>query len=198
MPLNPQSRARFNLEGASIMAVEPHLLGMDVLVEILSRFGAKNIHRCHSAEEARAAAEKFPLDLIVVDAMAGEGHEFVRWLRRTDINLNAITPVILISGHTPKKFVAESRDCGAHFVMTKPLTPSAVLERILWIAREGRKFVMCDSYMGPDRRFKNTGPPPGTTGRRKTDASGEIGRATMPNLDQSLIDNLVRPSRIDI
>jgi hypothetical protein len=28
-----------------------------------------------------------------------------------------------------------------------------VLERVIWIAREGRAFVLSDNYIGPDRRF---------------------------------------------
>lgn len=198
MALNPDSRARFNLDGASVMAVEPHPLGMDILVEILARFGAKNIHRCQSMMEAQTTAEKVALDLIIIDAMAGEGATFLKWLRRSELRPNAHVPAILVSGHTPTRFVMDSRDCGAHFVMAKPLTPLAVLERILWVAREGRPSVTSDSYVGPDRRFHNAGVPAGMTGRRRTDVPLEIGAATMPNLDQSMIDGLLRPQKVHL
>jgi DNA-binding response OmpR family regulator len=198
MALNPDSRARFNLDGASIMVVEPHPLSMDILIEILSRFGAKNIHRCQSVMEAQTTAEKMILDLIIIDAIAGEGPNFLKWLRRSELKPNATVPTILVSGHTPARFVADSRDCGAHFVMAKPFTPLAVLERILWVAREGRPSVMCDRYIGPDRRFHNAGVPADMTGRRRTDVPLEIGEATMPNLDQSGIDEFLRPQKVHL
>jgi hypothetical protein len=94
--------------------------------------------------------------------------------------------------------VNRARDCGAHFIMTKPLTPIAVLERVLWIAREGRRFIECDTYTGPDRRFKNEGVPPGVEGRRRDDLQGEIGEADTPNMDQELIDGMLKTRRVDL
>jgi len=198
MALNPDSRARFNLEQASILVLEPHAMGMNLIVEILSRFGARNFRRCFSVAEAKESVEAAHFDLMMVDAMAGEGVEFVRWLRRTELKPNAYVPIILMSGHTPAKLVAEARDCGAHFVMVKPLAPTAVLERILWLAREGRQFVACDSYAGPDRRFQNIGVPPGMKGRRRGDAAEDLGDAQGPNLDQSLIDGLMKPTKVHL
>ena len=55
--------------------------------------------------------------------------------------------------------------------VAKPLTPSVVLQRIHWVASDKRQFVdvVDGSYVGPDRRFKFEGPPPGSEGRRETD-----------------------------
>ncbi|MGC5376454.1 hypothetical protein ACPXAO_23390, partial [Salmonella enterica] len=57
-------------------------------------------------------------------------------------------------------------------------------------------FVECDSFIGPDRRFKNMGPPPGTNGRRKTDVQEDLGEATAPNMSQSEIDALLKPTKV--
>jgi hypothetical protein len=67
--------------------------------------------------------------------------------------------------------VTNARDCGAHIVMAKPLTPKAVLDRIVWVARTGRRFVESDKFVGPDRRFKEGGVPEKVgAGRRREDA----------------------------
>ena len=124
--------------------------------------------------------------------------DFIEWLRRSRIEPNCFAPVLLTAGHTPSNAVARARDCGAHFVMAKPLTPIAVLERILWIAREGRRFVECDTYMGPDRRFKNEGVPAGMVGRRRDDLQGELGQAETPNMDQEVIDSLMKTRRVEL
>lgn len=198
MGLNPDSRARFNLERASVLVLEDSGMGMSILVQILSGFGAKSLHRCENVIEAKDAIGKAEIDLVICDAMGGEGYDFITWLRASRIEPNRFAPVLLIAGHTPGHAVAKARDCGAHFIMAKPLTPIAVLERILWIAREGRRFVECDSYVGPDRRFKNTGVPAGMTGRRRDDLQGEIGQAQSPNMEQDTIDSLVKTRRVEL
>jgi hypothetical protein len=76
----------------------------------------------------------------------------------------------VIQGHTPVDQIHKARDCGANFVVAKPITPRLLLERVLWIAQESRPFIELDGYVGPDRRFQNNGPPGGPgTGRRRTD-----------------------------
>lgn len=200
MGLNPDSRARFNLERASVLVLDESAMGMSILVQILTGFGVKSLHRCEKVDEAKDVIAKSEVDLIVCDSMgaSGAGYDFVEWLRRCRIEPNCYAPVLLIAGHTPSNAVARARDCGAHFVMTKPLTPIAVLERILWIAREGRRFVECDTYLGPDRRFKNEGVPAGMTGRRRDDLQGDIGEAQSPNMDQEVIDSLMKTRRVEL
>ena len=198
MGLSPESRARFNLERASVLVLDESPMGMSILVQILTGFGVKTLHRCEKVEEAKETIAKVEVDLIVCDSMGagGEGYDFVSWLRTSKIEPNCYAPVLLTSGHTPSHAVQKARDCGAHFIMAKPLTPIAVLERIIWIAREGRRFVECDTYVGPDRRVRNFGPPLGVAGRRKDDLSAHVGAAVEANMDQSDIDMLMKPQRV--
>ena len=200
MGLNPESRARFNLERASVLILEENPLGMSILVQILTGFGAKAIRRCGSVELAQQAVQNGQLDLMIVDSLgpSGAGYEFVRWLRRSGIQPNCYTPVLITAGHTPSGAVSQARDCGAHFIMAKPLTPIAVLERVLWISKGGRRFVECDTYVGPDRRFKNEGVPAGTTGRRRDDLPSEVGEATMPSTEQDRTDEMTKTRRVQI
>lgn len=149
-------RSRFNLAGASVLLVENSHQGMGVLSQVFMGFGVADTLRAYSAEEAMEAARKRMLDLVVAEtSLPGEadGYDLVRELRRAKGNPNAFTPVILISGHTPFAKVRKARDCGANFVVLKPLTPRVLLERILWISRENRPFVETPHYLGPDRRF---------------------------------------------
>ncbi len=96
-------------------------------------------------------------------------YDFINWLRRHDQPPNCYASVVLIAGHTPRSSVERARDCGANVIMAKPVSPVAVLERLLWTAREKRNYVKCQSYVGPDRRFHNLGPPLGLAGRRVDD-----------------------------
>ncbi|MEO6339969.1 MAG: response regulator [Caulobacteraceae bacterium] len=169
MGLDPASRVRFNLSEASILLFDGTPMGMSILVQILTGFGAKTLHRCSSLKEAQTAATENIIDLAVVDATTdGAGYDFIEWLRSHGGDPNSYTPVLLTAGHTPVSDIQRARDCGAHFALKKPLSPIAVLERIIWISREGRMFLLSDTYVGPDRRFKDDGAPNGG-GRRRED-----------------------------
>ncbi|WP_374576077.1 PleD family two-component system response regulator [Phenylobacterium sp.] len=174
-------------------------MGMEILVQLLTGFGARTLHRASNLDEAQDIIKRFAVDLAVVDASpTGEGYEFVNWLRRSKIEPNCFTPVLLTAGHTPSHAVEQARACGADFIMKKPLTPKTVLERVVFIAREGRKFVDCDTYVGPDRRIKNEGVPGGGQGRRRDDLPPEVGEAVMPNMDQEMIDNMVTSRKVQL
>ena len=124
-----------------------------------------------------------------------DGFEFIRWLRRSGPENNRTVPVLVVTGATAADEVAKARDCGANFVVAKPVTPLVLLQRIIWLGRDTRMFVEAESYVGPDRRFRFLGPP-GGIGRRATDLSIEIGAATEPNMSQDEIDNLIKPMKV--
>jgi len=170
MALDPASRTRFNLDKASVLLLDDTPIGMSILVQVVSGLGAKKIHRCTSVEMAQETAANHELDLAIVDAMApsGQGYDFVRWLRQHAQEPNCYVPVILTTAHTPAGDVARARDCGGHIIVKKPIAPIVLLERIVWVAREGRPFLFSDTYIGPDRRFRDDGPPDGV-GRRRED-----------------------------
>jgi hypothetical protein len=66
------------------------------------------------------------------------------------------------------------------------------------VAKDERQMVVAQAYVGPDRRFKNMGPPLGVKGRRRDDLSTHVGAATAPNLDQSDIDMLMKPAKVQL
>lgn len=190
---------RINLKEALILLVEGNSQGMEILTQILLGFGANRFLKASTFEEAKRLLESSPVDLVICESGAAhdegrDGYDFVQWLRRSNLEPNAYVPVIVASAHTTLRNVARARDCGAHFIVKKPLVPGVLMDRIVWIARENRNFVNCRAYAGPDRRFKNEGPP-GAVGRRSTDLSPEVGLPSGANMSQSEIDNLMQPQR---
>ena len=51
----------------------------------------------------------------------------------------------------------------------EPVSPLSVLERLIWTARDKRNYVKSETYVGPDRRWHELGPPLGMAGRRLED-----------------------------
>lgn len=153
--------AVINLTGAVTMVVDDSPFALDLTIQALLGFGIRTRHACRTAAEAMEILKEENIDLLVVDCeMPGiDGFELVRWLRRSGLEPNAFVPVVMTAAHIPRTRVAEARDCGANFVITKPFSAATLLERIVWVARDGRPFLEVGDYFGPDRRFRKASAP---------------------------------------
>lgn len=194
----PPTPDRVNLARSSVLLVDHNQKSLDMLSSIFHGFGVKQQIKRGSSTEAVEAVQTRDVDLVLIDcSMPGmDGYDFTRWLRRETSAPVRYTPVILLTGHAAQSKVHKGRDCGASFVVTKPLTPTVLLERILWLGADERQFVESDGYVGPDRRVRNFGPPLGMPGRRSGDLSAHVGHASEANMDQSDIDMLMKPRRV--
>ncbi|HYC73880.1 response regulator [Brevundimonas sp.] len=152
--------AIINLTGAVTMVVDDSTFAADITSSALLGFGIKTRFSMRSAAEAMEVLSETEVDLLVVDCeMPGmDGFELVHWLRRSGPP-NAFVPVIMTAAHIRRSMVTRARDCGANFVITKPFSASRLLERIVWVARDGRPFLEVGEYFGPDRRFREAEPP---------------------------------------
>jgi DNA-binding response OmpR family regulator len=162
---------------------------------LLAVFGVESPRRCQTLAQCKAVVQERMVNLIVVDSALtdAEGYEFISWLRRAELDPNSFAPVILVTGHTKPSQVFRGRDAGASFVVAKPAAPMVMMQRIVWLMNDQRKFVSSPGYCGPDRRVKAIGPPVGMKGRRHDDLSAEVGIAKTPNLEQDEIDALFSP-----
>ena len=198
--LELDKKTRLNLDQARVLLIEDPQPGAEILSQVFFGYGVRNPVRCVSIDEAMARLEEEPFELIVCDGdlPGGQAYDFVTRLRRSALEPNRYCPAILLSAHTPSAYVQKARDCGANFVVAKPIRPMVLLERIVWVCGDSRIFVELDNYVGPDRRFQFLGPPPGMEGRRKGDREA-LGAASTPNLTQDEIDGvLVKPQKVEL
>jgi len=192
----PYSKSeRVNLSTAEVLLACGDPEGLNIMAEMFAGFGVHTPRRCLTGLEARTSIQERILNLVVVDSALQDqtGYDFIHWLRRCDIAPNCYAPVILITGHTKPSQIFRGRDAGASFVVRKPVAPLVMMQRIIWLLNDQRKFVTSPGYNGPDRRVKALGPPVGTKGRRHDDLSADVGSATTPNLEQDEIDALFSP-----
>jgi CheY-like chemotaxis protein len=188
------AKLRINLEKATVLLVDENASGLDLLTTLVGGFGFGERLRAASSAQAVEMLQQHNVDLILAEAaLSGmDGFDFVHWLRRSGLKPNAFCPVILVTGHTPLAKVEKARDCGANYIVAKPVTPLTLIERIVFVSKDARPFVESDTYIGPDRRFKNDGPPEGSNGRRRTDLQDF---AAERSLSQSEIDALLKPTK---
>ncbi|HMO42072.1 MAG TPA: response regulator [Phenylobacterium sp.] len=195
MSLHPDTR--MNLARSTVLLIDDNEQALEVLSSIFRGFGVHRQVKCRSAAEAQSVIRSREIDLIICDTAMPDmdGYDFVRWLRRDAPAEANFLPIIMMTGHAARSTVEGSRDSGANFIVSKPFTPEVLLQRIYWVAKDERAMVRCDSYVGPDRRFRNMGPPLGVKGRRKDDLSAHVGMAKDPNMDQNEIDKLLKPQK---
>ncbi len=188
--------AKLNLSEVTILAAGANPTEVDVLMQIFAGFGARQLRRAETPQQVREVLARETVDLLVLDAMMGVGvcMELVRGLRRLT-GQNRFAPVFVTTGNALPSLIQEARENGVSYVVAKPLTPRVLFERLVWVVRDARAFVECDSYAGPDRRIRAVGPPPGMEGRRADDLPVEVGAASTPNMSQADIDAMFAPAR---
>lgn len=173
---------RLNLERVGVLLIEPNPAEQDLVAQMLGGFGVRHLHRCLDVARAPDMLASFDVGLIVAGGEIADGsaYSFVRWLRREAPEPRRYLPVLMMNGHVRMSQVVRARDCGANFVVSKPISARVLLDRIAWLGRETRGFVAIeDGYVGPDRRFHAAPPPAGGPGRRRDDppdegASGDV------------------------
>lgn len=157
-PTEPlRDSAVFNLTDAVVMVVDDSPFSMEVTLQALQGFGIRVKYALKSTAEAMDIVRTHAIDLMLIDCEQ-DGHDFVRWLRRSGLEPNAYVPIIMTAGHVRRSQVADVRDCGANYLVTKPFSAAVVLQRILWVARDNRPFLEAGDYSGPDRRFQPSEP----------------------------------------
>jgi CheY-like chemotaxis protein len=191
---------RVNLARSSVLLVDHNQKSLDMLSSIFHGFGVKEQIKRSTTAEAVEVVDTRDVDLILIDCSMPDmdGYDFTRWLRRETPPPVRYTPVIMLMGHAAQSKIQKSRDCGASFIVTKPLTPTVLLQRVLWLGADERQFVEADTYVGPDRRVRNFGPPLNMPGRRSGDLSEHVGAASEANMDQSAIDMMMKPMKVQL
>jgi DNA-binding response OmpR family regulator len=194
---NLPSHLKINLSTTTVLIIDDNLMSLEILSSVLYGFGAKERMKCPDLEDAKRTLLAYQIDLIILDSGYPDesSFKFMHWLRREAPDPICFVPTIIISGHSTRALVRKARDSGAHFVIAKPITAGVLLNRVAWLAHEKRPFVKHEIFSGPDRRWKNAGVPPGTSGRRDGDLSVEVGEATEGNLSQNQLDAIMKPQK---
>jgi two-component system, chemotaxis family, chemotaxis protein CheY len=134
-----------------------------LLTELLHAIGVKEVSEAANGAEALQTLRSQPIDIVMTDlAMQPmDGIAFVRRLRSGHESPNPMVPVIMVTGHSTLRRVAEARDAGVTEFLSKPVTARGVIERITRVVEHPRPFVKTDSYFGPDRRRRDDPNHPG-------------------------------------
>ena len=125
-----------------------------ILRTILMPLGGPMVKEAEDGASGLQVLKTFPVDIVLVNWMMQpiDGIEFTHSLRTASDTPNPMLPVIMLSGHTEPKRVAEARDAGVTDFLSKPVSPKALYLRIEQVILRPRQFVRAKAFEGPDRR----------------------------------------------
>ena len=125
-----------------------------VISRILRVFGAKSIGQAKDTEAAFEALGRHKFDLIICDYLMApmNGLDFTRLVRAGESKVPPEIPIIMLTAHTELEKVIQMRDTGVNELLAKPVSASALLDRVISTFESPRQFVRSGTYIGPDRR----------------------------------------------
>ena len=146
---------RFDL--VKILLVDDNAHMRVLLSEILRAVGVKHVFEANDGAEALQMMRNYAIDIVMTDlAMQPlDGIDFVRLVRNSPDSPNPTIPIIMITGHSTMRRVAEARDVGVTEFLGKPITARGVIERITRVVEHPRPFIRAPDYFGPDRRRRS-------------------------------------------
>ena len=155
--------ARYNFASASLMIVEPERSAARLIAAMLSGFGVSNPFLVHDNDEANVLLRAGVADaaIVTMGRNADTVLEVIQNVRAAKVNLVRFMPIIVLIGEAKSASITMARDAGANFVVRRPIAPDTLFDRLVWAAYSPKKFVQTQTYRGPDRRFRDQGPPPG-------------------------------------
>jgi two-component system, chemotaxis family, chemotaxis protein CheY len=125
-----------------------------ILRTLLHGFGAREVYEAEDGAAGLEAFTHYSPDIVITDwAMPiFDGLELTQMIRQPNGNPNPYVPIIMLTGHSEKKRVIAARDTGVTEFLTKPISATALSQRILNVVANPRPFIRTKTYFGPDRR----------------------------------------------
>lgn len=139
----------------TIMIVDDNQYMRQLIYNMLRAFDVGLVLHAPNAKDAFEEMRQTRVDCLIVDwLMPGgmNGIEFVKMVRTSPRSPRPDIPLILCTGHTEKDRVFDARDAGVSEVLTKPVSPRALMHKLQLAIYRPRPFIISSTYTGPDRR----------------------------------------------
>lgn len=125
---------------------------------VLQALGITDIREESDGTAGLSALAEYAADLVIVDYRMApmDGLEFTRRLRQEPGQANPYVPVLMVTGYTEPRLVAQARDVGVNEFLAKPISAKMLLSRIVQVLQTPGAFVSAPGYIGPDRRRRQS------------------------------------------
>ena len=138
----------------SVLVIDNNAHMMSIFKTILKGLGVGKAFEASDAPKAFETLRNESIDLAIVEHRLETltGIEFVQMVRNAKDSSNPYVPIIMATDHAERRRVEEARDAGVTEFLLKPISATALSDRIISAIGQPRPFVRANQYAGPDRR----------------------------------------------
>ena len=142
------------MEAMKVLVVDDEPYMRKVVRTMLLAMGVKTVYEAADGNAGLDMICRHQPDLVIVDWEMPliDGAQFVRMVRSPNNFPYPDVPIIMLSGHGDRWRVVEAANLGAHEYLLKPVSTTALYERIAAILTVPRPFITLDGYYGPAPR----------------------------------------------
>ncbi len=146
--------ADYDLGNLTVLIVDDYQPMRVIMKNVLYALGIKDITEAGSGENALKILQTNEMDIVFADNLMEpmNGVDMVRKIRAGEGDINAFTPIIMVSGYSDIGHIMEARDAGINEFLAKPVSAKLIYLRICSVIENPRSFVNSDEFFGPDRR----------------------------------------------
>lgn len=143
-----------SLSELKVLIVDDSALVVSLLRRVLMGMNIREVLGIADGEAGLAALTQVRPDLVFVDraTMPFDGFEFVRRVRGHADGVLSRTPIVMIASPAEEHRLRLTRDTGVNAVLVAPISPPAVMSRVLQVLSEARGLGGSAPSAGPARR----------------------------------------------
>ena len=145
---------RINLGALRCLIADDNANMRRIVRTCLHAFGIREVYDAVDGADALEAFNRHLPDIIILDWVMPvfSGIDVVRMIRQPIGNANPFVPIIMLTAHPERSSVIAAREAGVTEFLAKPISATALYQRIANAVTNPRPFIKTRSYFGPDRR----------------------------------------------
>ncbi|MTH95464.1 PleD family two-component system response regulator [Roseibium sp. RKSG952] len=131
-------------EDLDIVVIEDSKPMQTILRSMLLSFRIKRLRVFDSVNDALGSMTIDPPNLILTDwrMRPTSGYQMLRLIRHRRMEPLCFVPVLFVTAHGTRPLVDKVLRGGAHHILVKPVAPSTLWKRLLWLLNDARPFVL--------------------------------------------------------
>ncbi len=146
-----EHRDQKRFERLSILVVDDNEHTVDLITQILSAFGVRDISSAADGASALRFLHRKSVDLVICDweMKPLDGLAFTKRVRKSPESPNPFVPIIMLTGHTEAERVIKARNAGVNDFVAKPISPAVLFSRMVSVLDHWNDFISSGSCLGP-------------------------------------------------
>lgn len=120
----------------------------------LGALGFVNIREARNVDDIIQILNTISIDLLCIDLDTDTERvcEVIRDIRYNEAGPNPFLVVVAMTWHPERDLVMKTLNAGTDDLVTKPVSAEKLRDRVTRMVEERKRFVVTQSYIGPDRR----------------------------------------------